>query len=47
MMRLPSDRFVDLTHRFVANSSVARLEIRGGVPRRVIFESTIMDDSMI
>jgi len=29
------------------DGKVARLEIRGGVPRRVIFESTIRDGSMI
>jgi hypothetical protein len=29
----------------IRNGKVARLEIRGGVPRRVIFESTIAGDS--
>jgi hypothetical protein len=31
----------------VKDGKVAKLEIRGGIPRRVIFESTITGDSMI
>jgi hypothetical protein len=29
----------------IKDGKVARLEIRGGVPRRVIFESTVADGS--
>jgi len=31
----------------IKDGKVARLEIRGGIPRRVIFESTITGSSMI
>jgi hypothetical protein len=31
----------------VRDGKVARLEVRGGIPRRVIFESTITGESMI